>query len=139
MFGKIIGLTLGFTLILGVKMGIRYHKAENDVSESQNQTWPTSFKDNFKKSCETELKGSIKKRRRTPTQNQLNKIDAISKSYCGCIADDIEARRIIPTKFNPMKENEKQFAKRVIAPAINNFIQSKNGKNTIKICMDRAI
>ena len=49
MFAKIIGLTLGFTLILGVKMGIRYHKAENDVSESQNHSWPTSFKDNFKK------------------------------------------------------------------------------------------
>ena len=48
MFGKIIGLTLGFTLILGVKMGIRYNKAESDVFESQNQAWPTSFKDNFK-------------------------------------------------------------------------------------------
>ena len=139
MLGKIIGLALGFTIILGVKMGIRYHKAENDVSESQNQAWPTSFKDNFKKSCETEFRSSIKKRRRTPSQNQLNKIDAISKSYCGCITDGIEARRIIPTKFNPMKENEKQFAKRVIAPAINDFIKSKNGKKTIKVCMDRAI
>ena len=95
--------------------------------------------ENFKKSCETEFKSSIEKKRRTPTQTQLNKIDAISKSYCACITNDIEARRIIPTKFNPMKENEKQFAKRVIAPAINNFINSKNGKKTIKTCMDRAI
>ena len=139
MFGKIIGLTLGFTLILGVKMGFRYHKAESDVSQSIEQAWPVSFKENFKKSCETEFKSSIEKKRRTPTQTQLNKIDAISKSYCACITNDIEARRIIPTKFNPMKENEKQFAKRVIAPAINNFINSKNGKKTIKTCMDKAI
>ena len=139
MFGKIIGLTLGFTLILGVKMGIRYHKAENDVSQSISQAWPTPFKDNFKKSCETEFKSSIQKKRRTPSQTQLDKIDSISKSYCTCITNDIEARRIIPTKFNPMKENEKQFAKRVIAPAINKFIKSKNGKKTIKTCMDKAI
>ena len=138
MLGKIIGLALGFTIILGVKMGIRYHKAENDVSQSKTHAWPTSFKDNFKKSCETEFKSSIKKRR-TPTQTQLKKIDTISESYCACITDDIEARKIIPTKFNPMKENEKQFAKRVIAPAITNFIKSKSGKKTIKVCMDKAI
>ena len=138
MLGKIIGLTLGFTLIIGVKMGIRYHRAENDVSQSKTDAWPISFKNNFKKSCETEFKSSIKKRR-TPTQNQLKKIDAISESYCLCITNGIEARKIIPTKFNPMKENEKQFAKRVIAPAINDFIKSKSGKKTIKVCMDRAI
>tara|TARA_B100000029_G_C17509935_1_gene935849 strand:- start:650 stop:1066 length:417 start_codon:yes stop_codon:yes gene_type:complete len=138
MFQKILGLLLCFSLLIGVKMLIRYQRAESDVAESANASWPKNFKDNFKKSCEEEFKSSIKQRR-TPTQKQEKKIDVISQNYCQCITNDIESRKIIPTKFNPMKENEKQFAKRVIAPAITNYIQSKKGKKTIKICMDKAI
>ena len=138
MFQKILGLLLGLSLIVGIKMLIRYQRAESDVAQSANASWPKNFKDNFKKSCEDEFKNSIKQRR-TPTQKQEKKIHVISQSYCKCITNDIESKKIIPTKFNPMKENEKQFAKRVIAPAITNYIQSKKGKKTIKICMDKAI
>ena len=38
-----------------------------------------------------------------------------------------------------LKENEEEFAKRVIGPTINNYIQSKKGKETIKICLNEAI
>jgi len=138
MLQKTIGILIGFSIIIGIKSIIRYQKAEKTVSSSANESWPSSFRKNFRKSCEDEFKNSIKKRR-MPSQKQAKKIDAVSKSYCICITSDIESRKILPTKFNPLKESENEFAKRVIGPTINSYIQSKKGKETIKICLGEAI
>jgi hypothetical protein len=138
MLQKVIGILIGFFIIIGVKSIIKYQKAENAVSSSAYKSWPSSFRKNFRQSCESKFKNSIKKRR-MPTQKQEKKIDSIAKSYCYCITSDIESRKILPTKFNPLKESEEEFAKRAIGPTINNYIHSKKGKEIIKVCLGEAI
>ncbi len=135
----LIGLG-GVAALCLTKLVLSYFVTETEVHMSKYDGWDQEFKTSFVGSCAEASKKSLIEHLSTIAKGDKGEYDKIgttySKTYCSCIANKIEKKNLIATKYNKLSGAAKY--EKEITKAIESYMAGPEGVNDAAECTKMA-
>jgi len=130
-----IALYVGvLAIVIGFRTVVHFFVAQNQVTTGKSAHWTDEFRIGFVSQCENSVTAQTGKSRKRTLANESSKN---FKSYCECLAHNVEDAHIISPYFNPVVTSEQRH-RMDAGQRVNRYLATAAGQTAVKQCLNRS-